>query len=106
MGGVHVSHLKYVNVLLFCCVKILVTKSWGFRGTHNNKIYIAIVNEIVNCSSIQAFYKIDFTKYNFEIIFICLIVLICSLCYVLSPLKIFSSRSDKMEIQFQHIFDL
>ena len=57
-------------MLLFYSVKILDTKSLGFRGTHNNKIYIAIVNEIVNRTSIQVFYKICFTNYNFEILFI------------------------------------
>ena len=70
MGSVHVFHLNYINVPLFYSVKILDTKSLGFRGTHYNKIYIAIVNEIVSCSSIQAFFKICFTNYNFEILFI------------------------------------
>ena len=66
MGGVHVSNLKYINVFLFYSVEILDTKSLRFRGTHNNMIYIAIVN----CGSIQAFYKVCFTNYNFEILFI------------------------------------
>ena len=47
-------------------MKILDTKSSGFRGTHNNKSYITIVNEIVNCSSVQVFYNIYFTNYNFQ----------------------------------------
>ena len=111
IGGVHVSHLKYGNVLLFHSVKILDTKSWGFRSTHNNKIYTAVVNEIVNCRSIQAFYNICFTNYHFELQFIYLfIVLICSLSYILSPLKILSLRSDRYStkqigIQFQLIYD-
>ena len=64
MGGVHVSHLKYINVFLFYSVKTLDIKSLGFRGRHNNKINSAIVNEIVNCNSIQALYNICFTNYN------------------------------------------
>ena len=60
------------------------------------KVYIAIANEIVNCSSIQVFYKVCSTNYNFEILFISSFVLICSLCYVLSPFKIHSFRSDKI----------
>ena len=60
MGGVNVSNLKYINVILFYSVGILDTKSLGFRGTHNNKIYIAIVS----CSSIQVFYKVCFNNYN------------------------------------------
>ena len=53
MGGVHVSHLEYINVLLFYSVNILDIKCLGFRGTDNNKIYIAIVNEIVSYSYIS-----------------------------------------------------
>ena len=96
MGGVHVSNLCYINVFVFYRVEILDTKSLGFRDTHNNKIYIAIANEIVNCSSIQAFYKVCFTNYNFEVIFISLFVLICSLFYVLSLFKNNSSKIDKI----------
>ena len=70
MGGVHVSNLHYINVFVFYRVEILDTISLGFRGTNNNKIYIAIANEIVNCSSIQAFCKVYFINYNFEFIFI------------------------------------
>jgi len=67
MGVVHASNLKYINVLLFCSVEILDTKSLGFRGTHNNEeISIAIANEIVYYSSIQAFHRVCFTNYNFE----------------------------------------
>jgi hypothetical protein len=75
-------------MLFFCSVEILDTKSLGFRGTHNNEeIYIAIANEIVNCSSIQAFHRVCFTNYNLEILIIYSFVLTCSLCYVLSPSK-------------------
>jgi hypothetical protein len=71
MGVVHASNSKYITVLLFCSVKILDTKSLGFRDTYNNEeIYIAIANEIVNCSSIQAFHRVCFTNYKFEILII------------------------------------
>ena len=70
MDGVDVSHLKYINVLLLYSVKILDIKSSWFRGTHNNKIYITIVDEFVNCSSIQAFHKTYFTNYKFDNLFI------------------------------------
>ena len=53
LGGVHVSNLNNINVFVFYRVEILDTKSLGFRSTHNNKIYIAIMNEIVNCSYIN-----------------------------------------------------
>ena len=88
MGGVHASILKYINVLLFDSVEILDAKSLGSRGTHNNEeIYIAIANEIVNCSSIQAFHMVCFTNYNFEILIIYSFVLTCSfvlcdMCYI------------------------
>ena len=80
MGGVHVSNLKYINMLLFYSMEILDTKSLGFRCTHNNTIYIAIANKIVNYSSIQVFYNVCFTNYNFEILVISLFIFICNLC--------------------------
>ena len=58
MGGVHVSNLHYINVSVFYKVEILDTISLGFRGTNNNKIYIAIANEL----SIVALFKL-FTMY-------------------------------------------
>ena len=59
----------YINVLLFYSVEILYNELLGFKGAQNNEnTYVAIANEIVNCSFIQASLKVCFTNYNFEIL--------------------------------------
>ena len=61
---------------------ILYNELLGFKGTHNNeKICVAIANEIVNCSFIQASHKVCFTNYNFEIPIISSFV-VCAMCYL------------------------
>jgi len=87
---IYTSHRNCFFGFTFHDAGIAGSKFVRLRGTHSNeKNYNAIANGVVNCGFIQAFHKVCFINYIFEILMISSFVLICSMLCVIFIINTF-----------------